>query len=183
MPAPRLFLAAFAASCLFAAIGAPVSARADEPAPKVKPDPVLETVWVEVVDVTAEEAPKIAASVSGLAGVHSFAWTREREEAKVVREVGTAGDDAVAKASKDAGAASATRVPTAAVTLKFKKALHCDGCVLRVTETLQAVKGVKDLTIAKDKTTVDVVYDTRSVKTADLEAALAAAKYPVNSPS
>lgn len=183
MPSSRSLLAAFAATCLLAGVAAPIVARADEPAPKAKPEPVLETVWLEVADVTAEEAPKLAATVSGLAGVRSFEWTKEREEAKVVREVGTAGDDAVAKASKDAGASSAARVPTAAVTLKFKKALHCDGCVLRVTETLQAVKGVKDLTIAKDKTTVDVVYDTRSVKTADLEAALAAAKYPVNTPS
>jgi copper chaperone CopZ len=142
------------------------------------PPPKLEFVYLELVGVDAAEAPAVAKATGAVAGVRSFAWTVPAAEAKVVREVGKADDAALARSAVAAGAESARPIPLAASTLVFEKKLHCGGCAAAVNKALRAVKGLKESTVPAEMTTVIAVYDTRLVKVADLEAALAAIGKP-----
>jgi copper chaperone CopZ len=170
------------AAAVLSVFSAPVLAEDPRPAPSPtpKPEPKLETVYVEVTGAEGAEAKvaAVAKAVGGVEGVRAFSWTVDGVEAKVVREVGRAADAALLAAARSAGATTAGVVPVAVTRFAFEKKLHCGGCVGAVTKALRAVKGVKESTVSADMTHVTAVYDTRVVKPADLEAALAAAKKP-----
>jgi copper chaperone CopZ len=160
-------------------LAAPAFAEDGKPAPAApKEEPKLETRWVETTGVDAKRTGAVVQAMASVRGVSSAQWTVEGTEAKVVRVVGTASDEMLAKAAKDAGATTSGVVPTEARALQFVKKLHCGGCAVMVDEALRAVKGVKDVAVAEDKMTVTVVYDTRTTKAADLVDALAKAKRP-----
>ena len=152
-------------------------ARADDPKPAPE-GPKLEYLFLEFTGVAEGKAPLVARGVEGVAGVQSFTWTTDGVEGKVVREVGKAPDSALLEAARAAGAATAGVVPIAVTTFTFEKKLHCGGCIASVEKTVRAIHGVKDVSVPEAMTTVSVVYDTRSVKPGDVEAALAAIKKP-----
>ena len=129
------------------------------------PAPKFEYLYVEFTPLAAAEAVAVGKALSGVAGVKSVEWTVSGAEAKVVREVGLAGNGALVE-------------PIAATTFVFVNPLHCAGCIKAVNGALRELKGVKDLTVAEDLKTVAVVYDTRSVATTNIEAALAAVDRP-----
>jgi copper chaperone CopZ len=160
-------------------LGAAGRAAAEEaPAPATREEPKTESLYVETTGVEASERPAVAQAIGAVAGVRSVAWVREGAEAKVVREVGKAPDDALLAAARRAGAESAGRVPLASTTFVFEKKLHCAGCVSAVERALLGVAGVKEADVPAERTTVVAVYDSRAVKPSDVEAALAAIKKP-----
>ena len=148
------------------------------PAPVAPAQPKEEFLYVELKGVEGVEIAAVAKALAAVDGVRSFAWSTEGTEAKVVREVGKAPEETLWTAAKGAGAASAARIPVTATTFAFDEALHCGGCVRMVNKALHAIPGVKESTVADDLTRVDVVYDTRSVKPSDVEAALAKIERP-----
>ena len=151
----------------------------DAPAMPARPAELkVESVYVELKGVEGTEIAAVEKALLALDGVRSFAWTSEGVEAKVVREVGKASDDSLWTAAKGAGAAQAARIPVAATTFAFDETLHCGGCVRLVNKALLGIQGVKESTVSDDLTRVSVVYDTRSVKPSDVEAALAKIERP-----
>ena len=147
------------------------------------PPPRLEFLYVETTGTSGPEVAAVAKAVGAVEGVRSFAWTVEGAEAKVIREAGKAPDATLLEKAKAAGADTAGVVPLAATTFTFEKKLHCGGCVAAVTKAVRGIKGVKESSVPADLATVWVVYDTRAVKPADVEAALVAIGKPAKAPS
>jgi copper chaperone CopZ len=151
----------------------------DTPPPSApRPEPKLEFLYVELTGVGAPKVEAIANAIRSVEGVRSFVWTFEWSEAKVVREVGKASDEGLLRAAKSAGASTVGFVPIAATNFTFEKKLHCGGCVGAVDKALLAIKGVKESSVSAAMTDVTAVYDTRIVKTSDIEAALGAINKP-----
>jgi copper chaperone CopZ len=150
-----------------------------EDAPKVTPKkPKLEYVYLSVTgaktDALAATAQRHVAAVQG---VQSFEWTAPRTEAKVIRIVGQAATPTLVAAFQKAGL-GATSVSTRQAAMNFQKALHCNGCVIKVRRALKAVKGTKEVHIAKDKLSVIVVFDTSKATLAQHRKAVAGVGYP-----
>jgi copper chaperone CopZ len=139
-------------------------------------DPANEVVYLETKGVAGPETEAVAKALSALEGVRAFAWTPDG--ARVVRERGKAPDDALFSTAKAAGADDVSRVPVATSSLVFSKPLHCAGCVKEVKKAVTALPGVKSVEVAESKTNVVVVYDARTTKASDVEAALAAIQRP-----
>jgi copper chaperone CopZ len=140
---------------------------------------VLEPTWVAFTGVEdAAGAAKVQAAVAAVKGVRSFEWTVERTEAKLVREAGTAGDDAIVKAATAAGF-GATPIATKVVTLTFAKKLHCPACVMKVEETARAMAATKEVAVSADRTTVRVRFDVKKADEAAYRKAIGEAGYPI----
>lgn len=173
-------LAPIAAAVLAFSLLAPAGARADETPPaSTAKKVVLEPVFLVVTDVKDDAAAaKVAAAVTAVKGVTSFAWTVERTEAKVVREQGVAGDDVLVKAVATAGFGAQT-LATREVRLPFAKKLHCPACVMKVEETARAMAATKEVEVAADRTSVRVLYDTKQADEAAYRKAIGDAGYPI----
>lgn len=170
---------AFAVAALTLSMFFPAFARAGEPpaAPATEKKVVLEPVFLTFTDVKdADAASKAQAAVTGVKGVVAFTWTVERAEAKVVREAGTAGDDALVKA---AAAFGAQALATREVRLTFVKKLHCPACVMKVEETARAMAATKEVEVASDRASVRVLYDTKKADEAAYRKAIGEAGYPI----
>jgi copper chaperone CopZ len=163
------------AACLLALILA-VPASAGDAAPAPKPPP-QESVWVEFAGLPAEKAPLAADALRRVAGVREVAWSVPNAEVRVVREVGKAPDADLLGAATAAGFAAA-RVPVAGRTYVFQEALHCPNCTRRVSSALEALKGMKSVSVAPDRTQVVVAFDTRHLADAQVRAALEKTGYP-----
>jgi copper chaperone CopZ len=152
----------------------PPSAKAPEPPP-------VEAVWLEVSGVVKEKVSDVETGLKGVEGVKSvdwsIPWTPKAAEVHVVREVGKASDDALAKAVAATGGA-AQRVPVVATTFVFNAKLHCPGCVELVRDSLGKMAGVKQIDLPKDWTKVTASYDKRAITVEALSKELARIGHP-----
>ncbi len=171
MQAIRILIPVF----LLFAVAAPVQAE-DAPIKPMKPK--LEYLYLTVTgaktDAVAADAQRKVAAVKG---VQSFEWTAPRIEVKVVRVVGQAPTPTLVAAFQQAGV-SAAGLPVNQTALVFKKKLHCNGCVVKVKRALKAIKGTKEVHVAKDMTGVTIVYDTKTASVAQFQKAVAGVGYP-----
>jgi copper chaperone CopZ len=138
--------------------------------------PNEEVVYLETKGVSEPERDAVAKALAAVEGVRTSAWAAEGT--RVVRERGKAPDDALFAAAKAAGADEAVKMPIATASFSFDKPLHCAGCVKQVKTAVTALPGVKEIDVADSKKNVVVLYDARTVKPTDVEAALAAIKKP-----
>ena len=146
--------------------------------PAVGAAPRLESVYLALGNVTTDRvAAAVYNQVTRVRGVKTFTWTTARAQATVVRVVGQADTATLLAVCKAAGARAAALV-VSQLRLTFQKKLHCNGCVINVKRALRAVKGTKEVRVAKDRTSVFIVYDTKSATAEQLRAALASAGYP-----
>jgi copper chaperone CopZ len=176
MRTPTLLGAAALLVAVAASVGcgdpcAPQSGPAEAPL-----DASSEVLWLETRGVAGAETEAVAKAVAAVPGVRAFSWVDGG--ARVVRERGTAADEALLAAAKAAGADEASRVPVATASFTFDKPLHCAGCVKQVEEVVGALAGVRSVDVPASKTSVLVVYDPRKSSPADVESALAAVKKP-----
>jgi copper chaperone CopZ len=146
------------------------------PADAAAADPQNEVLWLETKGVAGAETDAVVKAVSAVDGVRAFTWTGDG--ARVVRERGKAPDDAVFAAAKTAGADDVVKVPVATAHFSFDKPLHCAGCVKDVRKTVTALEGVKSAEVVDARKNLVVLYDTRVLKPADVEAALSGIKKP-----
>lgn len=159
---------------------APAALAGDPPAgASTEAKVALEPTWIAFAGVTDDAAAaKLQAAVVAVKGVHSFQWTVERSEAKIVREQGAAGDDVLAKAATDAGF-TATPIATTEVTLTFAKKLHCPACVMKVEETARGMAATKEVAVSADRTSVRVRFDVKKADEAAYRKAIGEAGYPI----
>ncbi|MGE0191242.1 MAG: heavy-metal-associated domain-containing protein [Planctomycetota bacterium] len=164
----------FAPSLLVAlAFVAATSVRADEP-----PKPRLEFLYFAVEGAgEAEVGAAVERAVAAVPGVRSFAWTRERAEAKVIRVVGEAPTPALIEAFRGAKAIAAV-VPVTQPTLVFQTRLHCNGCVMNVKRALRKLAGVKEITVAKTMDSVTLVLAEKQTSLEQVRSTLVDAGYP-----
>lgn len=140
--------------------------------------PRLEYIYLAFEKVDTDALATAARSkVEGVEGVRSFEWTTPRTEAKVTRVVGQAGTAALVALLAESGIPAAP-IAIAEATFVFQKALHCNGCVIKVKRALKAVVGTKEIRVAADRRSVDVVYASRRATPQQLRDALAGVGYP-----
>lgn len=164
----------FLPALLLAFALAPVAVlRADEP-----PKPRLEFLYVAVDGVAnAEAAAAVERAVAAVPGVTSFAWTRERVEAKVIRVVGEAPTASLLAAFRSLKAEAAV-IPVTQPSLVFQTRLHCNGCVMNVKRALKKLAGVKEITVAKTMDSVTLVLAERQTSLEQVRRVLVDAGYP-----
>ncbi len=156
----------------------PPLASADGPAPTPVVQPKLESLYLTVSGATTGELVKsVFRKVTAVRGVKSFVWTAPRTEAKIVRVVGQADTASLVAACRQAGVRAQQLVVTSKQ-LFFQQQLHCNGCVIKVKRAMKGLKGMKEVSVARDKLSVRVLYDAKKVTMKQLRDALASVGYP-----
>jgi copper chaperone CopZ len=121
----------------------------------------------------------VASALRGVDGVKNTAIASDGGEVTIVRKAGVGADADLASAVKEAGY-GATVIPTATLQLTLS-GLDCENCEAKADKALRALSGMRKVKVTKATNKAELVYETKTITPAKIEAALKKAGFPSSS--